>query len=234
MPWIRMNRQQEDSIITALQRKSSEKHLHGAIPKHLYMEFCQRCHAAEGDGFGIIQPNLANFPRAFLKNAEFFRRIPDIRILNSIEKGIPGTSMPPYGELLRKDSIDNLIDLLFSEFIHSGRGDKMHDLTVPTKPAVLLTEKQTTKEYTRSCSSCHGVSGKGKGPEYLKYIPRPRDLTNRPYFTSLNDKRIATSILYGIPGTGMHPFSGKVSDEGLWSLVTKIREFSESNGKATK
>jgi len=70
----------------SLQKKSPENHLHGMDPKHLYMTLCQRCHAAKGDGLGVIQPNLANFPRVFWKNGEFFRRVPDERMIKSIAK----------------------------------------------------------------------------------------------------------------------------------------------------
>ena len=108
MPSIDLTREEEGWIIGSLQKKSPENHLHGMDPKHLYMTLCQRCHAAKGDGLGVIQPNLANFPRVFWKNGEFFRRVPDERMIKSIAKGIPGTSMPPYGDLLGDDAVNSL------------------------------------------------------------------------------------------------------------------------------
>jgi cytochrome c2 len=231
MPWISMTQQEEERVVQSLRQKGMENHLHGMSAKHLYMMLCQRCHAAQGDGFGTIQPNMANFPRAFWKNAEFFRRIPDARIVESIERGIPGTSMPPYGDLLGHEAINPLIDLIFREFIRIKRDDKRSDLTIPPKPAVILSLEKTGKVYARQCSSCHGVAGTGKGPEYLKYYPRPRDLTNRPYFRTLSDERIALAVFYGVPGTSMSPFSEKISGETLWSLVAKIRELSGTQEK---
>lgn len=231
MPRISMTQQEEERVVQSLQEKEKGNHLHGMSPKHLYMMLCQRCHAAQGDGFGIIQPNLASFPRAFRKNAEFFRRIPDERIVTSVERGIPGTSMPPYGELLGRESANSLIDLIFHEFIRTRRDDKRSDLTVLPKSAVILSPEKTEKVYAKHCSACHGVAGTGKGPEYLKYLPRPRDLTNRPYFGSLTDDRIAIAIFYGIPGTGMGPFGEKISVETVWSLVTKIRGLSGTQRK---
>ncbi len=226
MPWVSMTKEEEKKIVRSLHEKNEEYPLQGMEAKHLYMELCQRCHAAQGDGFGIIQPNLANFPRAFWKNAEFFKRIPDERILKSIEKGIPGTSMPPHGELLGQKAIDSLINLLFHDFVRINRDDKRYDLIAPPRPVITLTREKREKVYLKYCSSCHGVAGNGKGPEYLKYLPRPRDLTNHPYFESLTDDRIARAIAYGIPGTAMPPFGEKIPAEGIWSLVKKIREFS--------
>jgi mono/diheme cytochrome c family protein len=230
MPWISMTMEEEEGIIRALQQRGKNNHLHGS-PRHFYMSLCQRCHAAQGDGFGPIQPNLANFPRAFWKNAEFFRRISDERITRSIERGVPGTSMPPYGEVLEREAVNLLIDLIFREFVRTERDDKRSDLRVPPKPAVILGPEKKEKVYARHCSSCHGVAGTGKGPEYLKYHPRPRDLTNYPYFSTLSDERIAVAIFYGVPDTGMSPFGEKISGETVWSLVTKIRELSRNQGK---
>jgi mono/diheme cytochrome c family protein/nitrite reductase/ring-hydroxylating ferredoxin subunit len=227
MPWVRMTSAEEERILLSLQERGENGHLYRMRPKHLYMALCQRCHAAQGDGLGTIQPNLANFPRAFWKNQEFFRRIPDERIVKSIENGIPGTSMPPYGELLGHEGVDSLIHLIFREFIRIKRNEKRSDLTVPPRPAEMLPRDNTEKDFRKHCSSCHGVAGNGKGPEYLKYLPRPRDLTNRPYFKSIRDDRITLAISDGVAGTGMGPFRDKISPESIWSLVNKIGNFQE-------
>jgi mono/diheme cytochrome c family protein len=231
MPWVRMSPAEEERILLSLQDRGKGTHLPKMSPKHLYMTLCQRCHAAQGDGFGTIQPNLANFPRAFWKNAEFFRRITDERFVRSVEKGIPGTSMPPYGELLGQPGLDSLVDLMFKEFIRIKREEKKTGYEVPAKPANLLPKVAVEKEYQKTCASCHGMAGTGRGPDYLKYLPRPRDLTNRPYFKSLSDDRIAGAIAYGVPGTAMSSFGEKISPETVWSLVGRIREFSGPHGE---
>jgi cytochrome c2 len=231
MPWIRMTRQEEDIIVRTLQEKAGESLLRGMDPKHLYMKLCQRCHAAQGDGFGNIQPNLAAFPRAFWKNAEFFRRIPDERIVRSLEKGIPGTSMPPYGKLLVKEDAESLINLLFDQFLRIRRDEKRTDSPLPPKPDPLLSLPDTDKVFQKSCSSCHGIAGHGKGAEYLRFLPHPRDLTNIPYFQSLTEDRIATAIFFGVPGTAMRPFGEKLPAQAIWSLVGHVRILSASGGK---
>jgi mono/diheme cytochrome c family protein len=234
MPSINLTREEEGSIVRSLQQKSPENHLRGMDPKHFYMMLCQRCHAAKGDGLGMIQPNLANFPRAFWKNGDFFRRVPDERMIKSIAKGISGTSMPPYGELLGDDAVNSLVDLLFREFIRTDRKDKSPVPTLPLRPASIATGEKVEKEFVKQCSSCHGVAGNGKGPDYLKYLPRPRDLTNRIYFLSLTDERIALSIFYGVPGSAMRPFASKISPESMWSFVNRIRDLSKSQRETGK
>jgi mono/diheme cytochrome c family protein len=229
MPRVRMSADEGEEIIRLLQQKQ-DVHLHGGnTAKNVYMMLCQRCHAAQGDGFGIIQANLANFPRPFRKNADFFKSIPDKRIVESIEKGIPGTSMPPYGELFGQDTTNSVVDLLFRVFIRTERADKKA-IAPPARPAVLASPETSKATFERECSRCHGVEGNGKGPEYLKHLPRPRDLTNRPYFNSLTDERIVMAISYGVPGTGMHPFADKIPSASIWGLVNTIREFSKERG----
>ena len=192
--------------------------------KHLYMALCQRCHAAAGDGFGPIQPNLAAFPRAFAGNAGFFRRVADERLAGSLEKGIPGTSMPPYGRLLGRESRERLLDLLFDAFIGVPRQDKAERPPLPARPAARAEDTL----FGKLCQNCHGVAGTGTGPEHLKYLPRPRNLTNRPYFAPQDDERIARSIADGIPGTAMPAFRNRLNSEELWAMAEKVRTFSES------
>jgi mono/diheme cytochrome c family protein len=121
--------------------------------------------------------------------------------------------------------------LVFREFIRIKRNEKRSDLTVPPRPPQMLPRDKIEKDFRRNCSSCHGVAGNGKGPEYLKYLPRPRDLTSRPYFNSIMDDRITLAISAGVAGTGMGPFRDKISPESIWSLVNKIRELSGTDGK---
>lgn len=205
--------------------------MEGDPAKHLYMTLCQRCHAANGDGHGSIQPNLANFPRAFTRNADFFRNISDERIVKSVEKGILGTSMPPYGSLLDKSSRDRLLNVIFSAFIGIDRNTKTTLPPLPPQRPSALDERQVSSLFKDNCTRCHGIAGTGKGPEYLKHLPRPRNLTNHPYFSSIEDKRIARAIHDGIPGTAMAPFGDILTDDELWALVGKIRNLSESGAR---
>ena len=194
--------------------------------KHLYMTLCQRCHAAAGDGFGVIQPNLATFPRAFAGNAPFFRRVEDERLLRSVEKGIPGTSMPSYGRLLAAEEREGLLDLVFAAFVGIPRGEKAEIPPPPGRPIAPLTQAATDNLYEKLCVRCHGKAGAGKGPEHLRYLPRPRNLTNHPYFDGMPDARLALTIRDGVPGTAMPPFGSRLSAAELWGLVERVRSFS--------
>lgn len=204
---------------------ATSEEAHHPESKKVYMHHCQRCHAANGDGKGLIQPNLAQFPRAFLGNDEFFRRVTDSRLRDSLARGISGTSMPPYEHVLSAKSREDLLDLIFQSFIGISREDKVEETPLPPRPDALPLQR-AERLYDRFCAECHGRSGTGKGPKASRHLPRPRNLTNAPFFTAVEDERILRGILNGVSGTAMPAWRGVVSDEEAWALVEKVRRFS--------
>jgi mono/diheme cytochrome c family protein len=145
-----------------------------------------------------------------------------------VTDGIAET-ISPAGELFGRDTINSVVDLLFRVFIRAERADKKA-VAPPARPAALPSTETSKVTFKRKCSRCHGAEGNGKGPEYLKHLPRPRDLTNRPYFNSLTAERIALAISSGVPETGMRPFADKIPSDSIWGLVNTIREFSKERG----
>lgn len=251
MPTVPMTAAEEERMVAFLTSKAvgPVKAVHGvaahfdaaaengnpatATAKHLYMALCQRCHAAAGDGFGIIQPNLANFPRAFTGNAPFFRRVPDERLRRSLKQGVAGTSMPPFGRLVPSEEREMLLDLVFTVFIGIPRGQKTDVPPPPSRPLAPLTTAATDTLYKKMCVRCHGHAGTGKGPEYLRHLPRPRNLTNKSYFAAIPDARLAMTIRDGVPGTAMPAFGPRLAAAELWELVDKVRNLSGTSDERT-
>lgn len=228
MPVIPMTAGEEEKLLTFLTSKN-KFNLHKRDAKNLYMTFCQRCHAADGNGKGTIYENLSGFPRPFSENSDFYTSIPDTRIIKSIENGIPGTAMPPYKNLLSSAELDEMINVIFDSFILVARYDKIKTFPLPPRRKETTSSAQTDSLYNKNCRSCHGKAGTGTGPEYLKHSPRPRDFTNNNFFDEISDERIARSIYHGIPGTSMPSFKSVFLDRELWNMVAKIRMFSKNN-----
>lgn len=224
MPPSPLDMQERDALTAFLAREATgHEHSHG---KNLYMHQCQRCHAADGGGRGPIEPNLATFPRAFAENVGFFRRVDDERLRRSVDRGISGTSMPPYGDLIEEAVREELLDLIFSAFIGIDRKDKISLAPLPPQPQRLSPSVQSDALYAKNCQVCHGRTGTGKGPEYLQYLPRPRNLSNTPYFSALSDEQIARAIADGVPGTAMPAFRDHLEAQHLWDMVARVRAWS--------
>lgn len=87
------------------------------------------------------------------------------------------------------------------------------------------------KIFQSKCISCHGVDGKGDGPDGVDLDPKPsnfHDMSRAPIvspFASFNTIRL------GVPGTGMMAFS-ELSDEDIWALAFYVNTF--RFGKAVK
>lgn len=228
MPVIPLEPEVTDLVLDTLLRSSPATDL-DADAKQLYMHLCQRCHAAAGDGKGLIQENLANFPRAFVNNAGFFRTVSDQRLVHSLAEGIAGTSMPPYGKLLEEPQRQALLDLVFNAFVGISRSDKTSLQPLPAPAAVGVGAVVADRLFAAHCSRCHGLSGTGKGPEYLTHQPRPRNLTNRYFFAAIEDQRILRSVSDGVVGTAMPAFRSRFSSGELWALVQKVRTFTKDD-----
>lgn len=226
MPVVALAPEVTELVLDVLQLPSP-KTLEGSDPKHLYMHLCQRCHAAAGDGKGLIHDNLANFPRAFANNSAFFRSVSDQRLLHSLSEGIAGTSMPPYGKLLAETQRQALLDLVFSAFVGIPRTEKTQPQPLPEQPLAALENTLVNRLFAEQCARCHGLTGTGKGEEALKHLPRPRNLTNRAYFAAIDDQRILRTVSDGIPGTAMPAFHTSLGSDKLWALVKKVRTFTE-------
>ena len=77
--------------------------------------------------------------------------------------------------------------------------------------------------YVKNCARCHGVSGKGDGPDGLLLNPRPADLTKHGLPGVHTDAQLFDWITNGLPGTRMPAWKDKLSDTDRWNLVNYMR-----------
>lgn len=77
--------------------------------------------------------------------------------------------------------------------------------------------------YKTHCEQCHGVSGKGDGPEAAKLIVSP---TNFQRFESRikSEKDLRAAIIWGLAFSPMHSWWGKLSGIEIHSLAAYIRQ----------
>jgi len=81
----------------------------------LYQQNCAFCHAADGTGRNWIGSFLEPHPRD-LTNAEAMRTMTRARLAATIAKGLPGTSMPAWEGVLRRERIEAIVSYVARAF----------------------------------------------------------------------------------------------------------------------
>lgn len=75
--------------------------------------------------------------------------------------------------------------------------------------------------YRRHCAVCHGADGRGDVPAATALAVRPPDLTEHIAHHRPGD--LLWWLRYGIAGTPMPGFGGRLGDDGLWALLNFLR-----------
>ncbi len=206
-----------------------------ATPAEQYKALCSRCHGEKGDGAGPAAGNLVPRPRQFT-NARFFEWLAPDRAWRAIRKGVPGTAMPPFERLLDDAQAQALFSWIRTEFAGGDKPTKVATRRLPERNPVAWTPEafeRTRAVFRQRCFGCHGLIGDGKGPNAPDLLPRPRNLTNRPFFTPLDDLRLFESITYGVVGTGM-PAWDYLPEDQRWDLVNYVRGLSVTGAAAER
>jgi mono/diheme cytochrome c family protein len=177
----------------------------GSDGAEMFKTLCSRCHGEKGDGLGKTAWYLDPTPRDLTK-ASFMNSKPEERFLNSIKNGVAGTSMPAWGKTLSDDQIHTVFGYVRTAFVKEPpRPLKEHSNIPESNPTAATADSLARGEatYLKRCTGCHGLKADGKGPNSLDIVPRPRNLRNRWFVTTLKDHRALSSILYGVQGTAM-------------------------------
>lgn len=93
-------------------------------------------------------------------------------------------------------------------------------------PAAAVAEGEQV--WTSRCSLCHGAGGKGDGPASGPLNPKPRDMTDKKWQASVDDKHLETVIVKGGPGVNLSPMMAANPDleskpDVVKALVAKVR-----------
>jgi mono/diheme cytochrome c family protein len=209
--------------------------LEATAGKPLFVQYCTPCHGERGDGNGTAAPFLDPKPRNLVAGPFKLRTTPSGQppttadILRTIERGIPGTAMPPFAFLPEADRrrlaayVLRLADLL--------------DEPEPT-PVAVPTASPTTPESVAhgkelyadaGCASCHGEAGKGDGPSAADLKDTqgrpiaPRDLTSGVYRGGGDRLDLYHRIATGMDGTPMPAYGDVLAGNDLYAVVDYVR-----------
>lgn len=98
------------------------------------------------------------------------------------------------------------------------------------------TAEETAKVFKFYCAQCHGLEGKGDGPNVTKDFPvSPRDFTNAKEMNKLSDADMKNVILDGGPSASkspmMPPWGKTISASDVDGLVKHLRKLCNCKGK---
>ncbi|MGH7732561.1 MAG: FTR1 family protein, partial [Gemmatimonadales bacterium] len=87
---------------------------------------------------------------------------------------------------------------------------------IPTDPPSIDRGAQL---FAQSCSSCHGMAGRGDGPAGAGLTPPPADLTALAALADRSPLDFYRRISLGVPGTAMPAFESQLSKGDRWALA---------------
>jgi mono/diheme cytochrome c family protein len=83
------------------------------------------------------------------------------------------------------------------------------------------------KIFTQRCWGCHGLTGHGDGPAANSFEPKPRNLSDANYVSTLTDERMFRTISEGGAAMGKSPFmppwKGVLSETDIRDVIAYIR-----------
>lgn len=184
----------------------------------IFAENCAVCHGE--DGQGRVGATLA-------KDWPSIR--PDLRIRETIEKGIPDTFMPAWGLAYGGPLDDQEIDAVTLYILSWESGEPRFIYPTPTAdirlvltppPGVTGDPNRGAQLYAINCALCHGTNGEGRVGANLA-----KDWSSiRP------DLRVKSVIEIGVEGSVMPPWSqahgGPLSDQDINDITAYILTWS--------
>ncbi len=212
-----------------------------------YDRWCAGCHGVDGTGNGSAAGYMLPRPRDFTQALYQIRstasgELPtDEDILAIIDRGMPGTTMPGWEELLSDDERDALVQYLksFSRFFSPDQVPQALDFGSPTRVSDdVLAEGEQLFRDVADCAACHGDGGRGDGESSTTLADdagfpiRAADLTENWLFNGGGDvEDIYRRLLTGLDGTPMPSLAdvvtaGVITNDQLWALAHYARSLS--------
>jgi mono/diheme cytochrome c family protein len=189
----------------------------------IYEQNCAVCHGPQGEG------------RVGASLAKAWPSIrPDLTVRSIIERGVPGTNMPAWGQTFGGPLDDGQVDALVAYILSWQTGEAPQIPTAPPStplppitpiPDVEGDPNNGALLYIDNCAVCHGDMGEGRiGATLAKSWAGVR-----------TDLLIRNSIANGVPNATMPAWSqangGPLSEDEIDDLVSYILSWDNPNAQ---
>ena len=150
----------------------------------LYSQNCAGCHGPGGKGGAAIS----------LADPLFLAIADDAAIRRTAANGVPGTPMPAFAQSAGGLLTDKQIDALVTGVRSWASPVTLRDATLPSYvPRAAGNPERGATVYRTSCSSCHGVEGRGG---------KASSIVDGSYLALVSDQDLRMSVIVGRPALG--------------------------------
>lgn len=147
----------------------------------------------------------------------------------------PGSIMPSFSYL----SIEDMRDLVAYIQILGANRPVEKFVQAPEEYAPILAAKKVDTNsdavanvgkgiYAQNCATCHGLTGRGNGPDALSMETKPANFT-RPFYKQYDDAFWYYRISEGVPGTRMPHWGENLTPDQRWYLIAYIKRFPQDH-----
>lgn len=77
------------------------------------------------------------------------------------------------------------------------------------------------KVFATECVKCHGITGKGDGPEGAALNPKPRNFHDEERMSHISPAHVFNTVRFGLEGTGMKAYP-ELKDDEVWDVAFYI------------
>jgi mono/diheme cytochrome c family protein len=201
--------------IEAISRHIQQKFLRPATVEtategsRIYADFCSVCHGDTGKGSIWATSGLNPRPLDFT-STEALATLDRLRMINAVSYGRSETAMTGWKNRLTDTQIEVVVDYVINSFMSGSNAEKklLTELTpasVDTRanmdlpmPFNLLGDyNKGAALYMNNCSTCHGVTGDGRGPRAYFINPKPRNFLHTSSRAMLNRPALYESVAKG-------------------------------------
>jgi cytochrome c oxidase cbb3-type subunit 2 len=222
-----------------------------AAGRIVYEQHCAACHGADGAGNGPAAVWLYPKPRHFNSGLFKIKSTPagflptDEDLLQTLTRGMPGSSMPSFNYLTEAERRDAVQYVKFLTAYVDAAGKRINffdeakakgqigvPIQVPPEPPVTVQSLALGQEmYSKmNCFTCHGLTGEGTGPsaptlkDFWGLSLSPRDFNNGAFRGGAAGHDLYLRVATGLAGTPMPAFEDKVlTPEQRWAVVHYIQ-----------
>jgi mono/diheme cytochrome c family protein len=221
------------------------------LGKKTYFKRCVWCHGVEGGGDGPSADRLFTRPRNFIQGTFKIRwtdsgELPlDRNLIDTVKNGLPGSAMPPWGEVLSDDEIESVVQFVKTlvqdrDFLDEDEEVTTQDFgknpwgtTGPYHLGIPQADIDAGKEVflKNKCFECHGGEGRGDGNPTMKddwgfpiFAADWQQCWNfrgsrRNHYDPFN---VVRTVSTGLNGTPMPNFKDKITVEDRWKLAAFV------------